>query len=106
MMALEALSEYELKKSSRPEANVIAEFKVPGKQDRINLEMTNQKEKVETNLKVSESIFSITPEYTHKYLNSFLDYLFLVSFVPEIRREQCFGRVYRRRGCQAKSKFD
>ncbi|XP_042278740.1 complement C4-B [Thunnus maccoyii] len=54
MMALEALSEYELKRSSRPEANVIAEFKVPGKQDRINLEMTNQKEKVETNLKKFE----------------------------------------------------
>ena len=82
MMALEALSEYELKRSSRPEANLIAEFKVPGKADRINLELTNQREKVETNLQVSESIFNITPKYTHKYLNSFLDYLFFCVFCP------------------------
>lgn len=55
-MALEALSEYELKRFSSPEANLIVEFTVPGKRDILKLGLENSKEKVETNLKVTESI--------------------------------------------------
>lgn len=53
IMALQALSEYELFRSISPEANVIAEFTVPGKKDIVSLALENKKEKVETNLKVS-----------------------------------------------------
>ncbi|XP_070767453.1 complement C4-B [Enoplosus armatus] len=51
IMALEALSEYELKRSTSPEANLIAEFTVSGKKDIIKLVLANKKEKVETDLK-------------------------------------------------------
>lgn len=51
-MALEALSEYELKRSARPDVNIIAEFTVPGKGDIVRLTLENHKEKVETDLKV------------------------------------------------------
>ncbi|XP_040901233.1 complement C4-B [Toxotes jaculatrix] len=50
IMALEALAEYELKRSVSPEANLIAEFTVPGKRDIVRLTMQN-KEKVEADLK-------------------------------------------------------
>lgn len=52
-MALEALAEYELKRSARPEANLIAEFTVSGRADIVRLALEKKKEKVETNLKVS-----------------------------------------------------
>uniref|UniRef100_A0A3B5BHG4 Complement C4-like n=1 Tax=Stegastes partitus TaxID=144197 RepID=A0A3B5BHG4_9TELE len=51
IMALEALSEYELKRPVRPEAKVAAEFTVPGRQNIIRLALENDKEKVETDLK-------------------------------------------------------
>ncbi|XP_044063498.1 complement C4-B isoform X2 [Siniperca chuatsi] len=51
IMALEALAEYELKRSVSPEANLIAEFTVPGKRDIVKLVLENKKEKVETDLK-------------------------------------------------------
>ncbi|XP_075965224.1 complement C4-like [Anarhichas minor] len=51
IMALEALAEYELKRSVRPEVNLIAEFRVQGKQDIVRLAFENTKEKVETDLK-------------------------------------------------------
>ncbi|XP_054476945.1 complement C4-B isoform X2 [Anoplopoma fimbria] len=51
MMALEALAEYELKRSARPEVNLIAEFTVQGKQDIVKLALENRKEKVEKDLK-------------------------------------------------------
>ncbi|XP_045915076.1 complement C4-like [Micropterus dolomieu] len=51
IMALEALAEYELKRSVSPEANLIAEFTVPGKKDIVKLVLENKKEKVETDLK-------------------------------------------------------
>ncbi|XP_061572619.1 complement C4-B [Cololabis saira] len=51
IMALEALSEYELKKRPSPETNMKAEFTVPGKQDIVRLSMANKKEKVETSLR-------------------------------------------------------
>ncbi len=53
IMALEALAEYELKRSARPEANLIAEFTVSGRADIVRLALEKKKEKVETNLKVS-----------------------------------------------------
>lgn len=53
IMALEALAEYELKRSISPEANLIAEFTVPGKADIVKLALENKKEKVETDLQVS-----------------------------------------------------
>lgn len=52
-MALQALSEYELYATTRPEANVIAEFTVPGRKDIVNLALENTNEKVERDLKVS-----------------------------------------------------
>lgn len=52
-MALQALSEYELYATTRPEANVIAEFTVPGRKDIANLALENKNEKVERDLKVS-----------------------------------------------------
>ncbi|XP_068999108.1 complement C4-B [Embiotoca jacksoni] len=51
ILALEALSEYEIKKSVRPETNIIAEFTVPGKSDIVTLALANKKEKVGTDLK-------------------------------------------------------
>nr|AIN76766.1 complement component 4 [Oplegnathus fasciatus] len=51
IMALEALAEYELKRSVSPEANLIAEFTVPGKADIVRLALENKKERVETDLK-------------------------------------------------------
>ncbi|XP_032374181.1 complement C4-B [Etheostoma spectabile] len=50
VVALEALAEYELKRSVSPETNLIAEFTVQGKTDIVKLALTNN-EKVETNLK-------------------------------------------------------
>ncbi|KAG7242144.1 hypothetical protein INR49_024190 [Caranx melampygus] len=50
IMALEALAEYDLKKSTSPEANLIAEFRVPGRNDIVRLEL-EKKKKVETDLK-------------------------------------------------------
>ncbi|XP_024123084.2 complement C4-B isoform X1 [Oryzias melastigma] len=50
-LALEALSEYELKKSSCSEANVDAEFSVPGKDQVVRLAMKSNKDRVETELK-------------------------------------------------------
>ncbi|XP_051262421.1 complement C4-like [Dicentrarchus labrax] len=51
IMALEALAEYELKRSVSPEANVIAEFSAPGRSDIVKLELEKQRHKVETDLK-------------------------------------------------------
>lgn len=51
-MALEALAEYELKRSINPEANIIAELTFPGRKDIVKLTMES-KQKVETDLKVS-----------------------------------------------------
>lgn len=51
--ALEALVEYELKRSVSPEANLIAEFTVPGKGDIVKLTLEKKEDKVETELKVS-----------------------------------------------------
>ncbi|XP_051262420.1 complement C4 [Dicentrarchus labrax] len=50
IMALEALAEYELKRSVSPEANVIAELSVPGKSDIVKLELEKKKDRVETDL--------------------------------------------------------
>ncbi|XP_023820303.1 LOW QUALITY PROTEIN: complement C4 [Oryzias latipes] len=51
ILALEALSEYELKKSECPEANIEAEFSVTGKNQVVQLTMKDNKEKVETEMK-------------------------------------------------------
>lgn len=51
IMALEALAEYELKRADRPEVNLIAEFRVQGKQSIVKLAFKNTKERVETDLK-------------------------------------------------------
>ncbi|KAI9536511.1 hypothetical protein NQZ68_032306 [Dissostichus eleginoides] len=51
IMALEALAEYELKRNTSPEANLIAEFTVPGRRDIAKLTLKNKKERVETDLK-------------------------------------------------------
>uniref|UniRef100_A0A3P9GZE4 Complement 4B (Chido blood group) n=1 Tax=Oryzias latipes TaxID=8090 RepID=A0A3P9GZE4_ORYLA len=51
ILALEALSEYELKKGECPEAHVEAEFSVTGKNQVVWLSMKNNKEKVETEMK-------------------------------------------------------
>ncbi|RVE62542.1 hypothetical protein OJAV_G00158170 [Oryzias javanicus] len=50
-LALEALSEYERKKDSCPEANVDAEFTVPGRDQVVRLSMISNTEKVEKELK-------------------------------------------------------
>lgn len=101
--ALEALAEYELKRSSSPEANLIAVFTVPGRNDILKLTLEKKKDKVETDLKVTQSIVR-TRKYAQKYFLSFL--YFLVSFVPEIYRKQHSCAHDRKRRCQAKSKFD
>ncbi|XP_068180444.1 complement C4-B isoform X2 [Antennarius striatus] len=49
--ALEALAEYELKRSVHPEANLIAEFTVAGKSDIIKIALEKRKDKVEKDLK-------------------------------------------------------
>ncbi|XP_075322751.1 complement C4-B [Odontesthes bonariensis] len=51
VMALEALSEYELKRPSRPDVNMIGEFTVQGRNNVVKLELENRKQKVETDLK-------------------------------------------------------
>ncbi|XP_055358926.1 complement C4-B isoform X2 [Betta splendens] len=51
IMALQALSEYELFKADSPQTNAVAEFTVLGKKDIISLELKDNKEKVETDLK-------------------------------------------------------
>ncbi|KAK2844441.1 hypothetical protein Q5P01_011100 [Channa striata] len=51
ILALEALTEYELFMSISPEANILAEFTVPGKNEFVNLELQNNNEKVETDLR-------------------------------------------------------
>ncbi|CAK6960493.1 complement C4-B isoform X1 [Scomber scombrus] len=50
VMALEALSEYELKRFHSPAANLIAEFSVPGKSNIVKLALEN-KERVEADLR-------------------------------------------------------
>lgn len=60
MMALEALAEYELKRDTNPDANLIAEFRVSGKTDILKLALEKKKDKVETDLKVSQSNVSTT----------------------------------------------
>ncbi|XP_037532957.1 complement C4-like [Nematolebias whitei] len=50
VMALEALSEYELKRP-RPVGNINAEFTVPGRAESVTLALQNKKEKVERDLK-------------------------------------------------------
>nr|XP_015796075.2 complement C4-B isoform X1 [Nothobranchius furzeri]XP_054596295.1 complement C4-B isoform X1 [Nothobranchius furzeri] len=50
VMALEALSEYELKRPTS-DANMKATLRVPGKSEITDLEIRNKKEKVETDLK-------------------------------------------------------
>ncbi|XP_014911909.1 complement C4-B-like, partial [Poecilia latipinna] len=49
-MALEALSEYELSKTTGSIVDVTAEFTVPGKNDILRLELKEGKERVETDL--------------------------------------------------------
>ncbi|XP_033983582.1 complement C4-B [Trematomus bernacchii] len=51
VMTMEAFAEYELKRTTSPEANLIAEFTVPGKRDIAKLTLKNKKERVETDLK-------------------------------------------------------
>ncbi|XP_037532277.1 complement C4-B-like [Nematolebias whitei] len=51
VMALEALSEYELKRP-RPDGNIKAEFTVPGKNEIVTLALQNKNYKVETDLKI------------------------------------------------------
>ncbi|XP_070691097.1 complement C4-B [Pempheris klunzingeri] len=51
IMALEALAEYELKKSISPETNLIAEFTSPGKKNIVKIALENKKQKVEAQLK-------------------------------------------------------
>ncbi|XP_034084143.1 complement C4-B [Gymnodraco acuticeps] len=51
VMTMEAFAEYELKRPVSPEANLIAEFTVPGKTDIAKLTLRNKKERVETDLK-------------------------------------------------------
>ncbi|KAM9851517.1 complement C4-B [Aulostomus maculatus] len=51
VMALESLSEYELMKTTSPEANVIAEISVPGKREIIRLSLEKRTDKVEADLK-------------------------------------------------------
>ncbi|XP_041844609.1 complement C4-B isoform X2 [Melanotaenia boesemani] len=52
LMALEALSEYELKRYSSPAANMIAEFTAAGKNEIIKLALENKNQKVEADLKI------------------------------------------------------
>uniref|UniRef100_A0A671UDF2 Complement C4B (Chido/Rodgers blood group) n=1 Tax=Sparus aurata TaxID=8175 RepID=A0A671UDF2_SPAAU len=51
ILALEALAEYEIKRSTSPEANLIADFRVPGKRDIVKLVLETKKDRVETDLK-------------------------------------------------------
>ncbi|KAM8735978.1 complement C4-B [Acanthopagrus schlegelii] len=51
ILALEALAEYEIKRSTSPEANLIADFRVPGKRDVVKLVLETKKDRVETDLK-------------------------------------------------------
>lgn len=50
-MALEALAEYDVRKSLSTETNLIAEFTAPGRNDIITLELEKNK-RVEKELKV------------------------------------------------------
>ncbi|XP_074539999.1 complement C4-B [Halichoeres trimaculatus] len=50
-MALEALGEYELKRSGSPEASLRAEFTTEGRSNVIHLNLENKKDKVEQDLK-------------------------------------------------------
>lgn len=55
VMALEALSEYELKRyKPEPDANMMAMFTVPGKTNLVTLAVENNKEKIETDLEVTQ----------------------------------------------------
>lgn len=56
--ALEALAEYELKKSVGQEANAIVEFTVPARNDIIELVLEKDDDKVETDLKVQTSLLN------------------------------------------------
>uniref|UniRef100_A0A7N6AWB9 Complement 4B (Chido blood group) n=1 Tax=Anabas testudineus TaxID=64144 RepID=A0A7N6AWB9_ANATE len=51
IMALQALSEYELFVATSPETNIIAQFTSPGKKDTASLALENKKQKVEIDLK-------------------------------------------------------
>ncbi|KAM6909677.1 complement C4-B [Xenentodon cancila] len=51
IVALEALSEYELKRPPSPDTNMIAEFTVQGRNEIVRLTLENKKEKVETSLR-------------------------------------------------------
>ncbi|XP_030606148.1 complement C4-B-like isoform X2 [Archocentrus centrarchus] len=51
VVALEALSEYELKRPASPETEMNAEFTSPGRNERVTLQLENKKERVETDLK-------------------------------------------------------
>ncbi|KAG7241994.1 hypothetical protein INR49_024635 [Caranx melampygus] len=70
VMALEALAEYDLKRSNSPTANLIAVFRVSGRNDIATLALANR-EKVEIDLKVLEDI-SIVHLDTCRYLTSLL----------------------------------
>lgn len=54
-MALESLSEYELSRPPTPEINAKAEFTVQGRGEIVKLALENKRERVETDLKVSQS---------------------------------------------------
>ncbi|XP_037309175.2 complement C4-B isoform X2 [Pungitius pungitius] len=51
IMALEAMAEYELKRPVRSDVNLVAEFTVQGKKNKVQLVLDNKKEKVQTDLK-------------------------------------------------------
>ncbi|XP_071372165.1 complement C4-B [Centroberyx affinis] len=51
IVALEALSEYELKRPSRTFTQVAAQFTIPGRREKEDLSLENRKEKVEKELK-------------------------------------------------------
>uniref|UniRef100_A0A8C9WYZ5 Complement C4B (Chido/Rodgers blood group) n=1 Tax=Sander lucioperca TaxID=283035 RepID=A0A8C9WYZ5_SANLU len=70
VVALEALAEYELKRSVSPEANLIAEFTVQGKTDIVKLALRN-KEKVETDLKVLDPHFTVNHQSFPQIVKSY-----------------------------------
>lgn len=75
-MALEALSEYELAKTTDSIIDVTAEFTTSEKNDIIELQLTNVKEKVETELQVISS--HINEKGTH--LSQVIFVLFIFPF--------------------------
>lgn len=75
--ALEALAEYELKRPANPEANLIAEFTVPGKLAVVRMALERKKDKVETNLKVSRSVICFLSKYTQEHVPLFWNFCLL-----------------------------